>query len=109
VESKQFEKDGKKIAALVMRNHGSSHKLLSDKKHLAGQVLRAIQKRKALPVTPMIGWLGKYQQALKNQTAELLRDGVIRPGAGGGYEVTPARQPQQPRLRTQEKKRGITR
>lgn len=109
VESKQFDKDGKKFAAVVMKNHGSSHKLLSDKKHLAGQVLRAVQKHKALPEhRPMIGWLGEYQQALKNQTAELLRAGVIRPGVGG-YEVAPTRQPQQPRLQPQEKKRGITR
>jgi type IV secretory pathway VirD2 relaxase len=110
VESKEFDKNGKKTAALVMRNHGSSHKLLADKKHLAGQILRAVRQHKALPEhRPMIGWLGEYQKALKDQAAELLRDGVIRPGAGGGYEVAPARQPQQPRLQMQEKKRGLTR
>ena len=105
VESKEFEKDGKKITATVMKNHGSGHKLLSDKKHLTSQVLRAVKTRKALPeFRPSIGWLGNYQKAIKEQAAELLKAGVIRPGVSG-MEIPPTRQPRQ----GPEKKKGVSR
>ena len=45
-----------------------------------------------------------------------MQDNLIKDNKGtairiivGGYEVAPTRQPQQPRLQPQEKKRGITR
>ncbi len=108
VEGKELERDGKKFLALVMRNHGSGHKLLTDSKHLTAQVLRSVHKHKALPQPrPLAGWLGEYQQAIQKQAAELLRAGVIRPGADG-MEVA-QRRPRQPGLQPQGKTRGPSR
>lgn len=105
VESKELEKDGKKIAATVMKNHGSGHKLLTDKKHLAAKVLQSVKARKALPDhRPAIGWLGNYQKAIAEQAAELVKAGVIRPSVDG-MEISPARQPRQ----MPEKKKGVSR
>ncbi|MDO5693505.1 MAG: DUF3363 domain-containing protein [Pseudomonadota bacterium] len=109
VEGKQLEKGGKKFTTLVVRNHGSGHKLLTDDKRLAAQVLRGVHKHKALPKhRPLAGWLGEYQQAIQKRAADLLRDGVIRPGTNG-MEVVAPRRSQQPRAQTQEKKRGPSR
>lgn len=108
VEAKILDRQGKRVNAIVMRNHGSSHKLLTNEQLLTKQVLRTIQKHQALPESrPMIGWLGEYQQALKHRTAELLRAGIIRPGVGDGYVIatTPSRQAQG----MQQKKRGLAR
>lgn len=108
VEGKELDRGGKKLLALVMRNHGSSHKLLTDSKHLAAQVLRNVHKHKALPQhRPLAGWLGEYQQAIQKRAAELLRAGVIRPGANG-MEVA-QRRSRQPGLQPQGKTRGPTR
>jgi len=87
VEARILDQQGRRVNAIVMRNYGSSHKLLTDEKLLTKQILHTIQKHRALPESrPMIGWLGEYQRALKHQTAELLRTGMIRP-AGIGYEI----------------------
>ena len=105
VESKELEKDGKKVVATVMKNHGSGHKLLTDKKHLAAKVLHSVRTRKALPDhRPAIGWLGDYQKAIATQAAELLKAGVIRPGVDG-MEVSPTRQPRQ----MPQVKKGVSR
>lgn len=112
VEAKHIEKDGRKVAVIAVKNHGSGVKLLKDKKHLAGQVLRSIEQHKAMPKKrALAGWLGEYQKAIRNQGAEMLRAGVIRPVVGG-YEIAKPidRQPQQPPLPTrQEKGRGVSR
>ena len=87
IEGKTFKNGGKQFAAMVVKNHGNGQKLLTDKRHLTAQIMRSIQKQKALPENrPLIGWLAEYQLAIKNQAAELLRTGVIRPGVNG-YEI----------------------
>jgi len=92
VEARILDQQGRRVNAIVMRNYGSSHKLLTDEKLLTKQILHTIQKHRALPESrPMIGWLGEYQRALKHQTAELLRTGMIRP-AGIGYEIVASSQ-----------------
>lgn len=95
VAGKAFERsDGKKVIATVFKNHGSSHKLLTNADYLAKRVLRGVHRTKALPkYPPLAGWLGKYQQAIQSKADELVRAGVIRPGADG-LEVTVQRRRQ---------------
>lgn len=93
VEGKELDRDGKKVVATVMKNHGNGHKLLSDRKHLAAKVMHAVRTKKALPeFRPAIGWLGEYQRAIAAEATELLKAGAIRPGADG-MEISPTRQP----------------
>lgn len=105
------QKDGKEKLAIRFKSLGAADALLKDARHLAGEAMRTVSSTGRLPeVFGYGGWLGQYQQAVRNAGQELLQRGTVRPAPErDGLEVAPRPQADRVPGRGKNKPRGPSR
>ena len=81
------DKSGQQKKTIKFTNLGNAESLLSNKKYFESEAAREVHTSKRLPGGVSFGgWLGSYQQLLKNSSDDLIKRGIIK-SVNGQYEV----------------------
>jgi type IV secretory pathway VirD2 relaxase len=93
INQRTYERDGKTLTAQEVRTHGPAEGVVTNRTLLGAEVKRHLQRTGQLPKdSTWGGWLGTFQNGVRDHAKVLQGKGLIREQAGTGrYELVESR------------------